>query len=120
VAYNIRNANYQARIQAKLKAIEVVIAAAGPNSARERLAVVRQLLGNDLIESSLANNLVIHGVGPGHDQSRKDLIKMLLEYPDRREEVLQLWEIAFGRSRLKENIQEIRAALQDGKSGSPA
>jgi hypothetical protein len=45
VAYNIRNANYQAHMQAKLKAIEVVMTAPGPTSARQRLKVSVNCLG---------------------------------------------------------------------------
>jgi hypothetical protein len=112
VAYNIRNANLQARIQAKLKAVEVIAAANGPRSATERLKFVRRLLGKDLvIDESLTDEFVAQGLGPGHNESRKDLIRMLLEFPNNREEILRFWAITFGQSSLGKDIERLKTEL---------
>ncbi|GJH28796.1 hypothetical protein [Caballeronia novacaledonica] len=111
VVFNIQNSGKQLALQAKLKALEVVISAAGPNAARQRLVIVSQILGGDLVPPDIAAGLVIEGIGAGHDQNRKDLIQMLLDHSDKRDEVLRLWEITFGRSKLSDNLAEIRNQL---------
>jgi hypothetical protein len=113
IAYNIRNAKNQAKLQVRLKALEVVVSAVGPNTARERLKIVEQLLGKEFIEPSVGENLIAQGVGQGHDQNRKDLIKMLLEYPDQRTDVFALWGVAFGRTNLGKDITAIAKVLDD-------
>lgn len=109
IAYNLRNATKQAQIQAKLKAIDVVISAAGPNSARERLVVVSKLMGSDLVLPTKPDDLDAAGIGAGHDQNRKDLIKMLLDHPKRELEVLELWQLLFARTNLGKNIRDLKS-----------
>jgi hypothetical protein len=117
IAYNVRNAKSQAELQARLKALEIVISAAGPNTAKERLKIVKELLGEKFIEPSVGKNMIAQGVGPGHDQNRKDLMKMLLEYPDRRREVFSLWGVAFGDSNLELDITAMAKVLNMGTEG---
>jgi hypothetical protein len=97
-------ANEQAQLLAKLKALEIVTNAPGPSAARHRYRIVKKLLGEKLLGEKLLGEESpgeepsmedFAGVGPGHDQSRKELIQMLLEYPERQAEVLCFWEIAF-------------------------
>ena len=112
VAYNLRNANKQAQIQAKLKAIDVVISAAGPNSARERLIVVSKLMGRDLVLETRPEDLDAAGIGAGHDQNRKELIKMLIDNPTRQLEVLDMWQLLFARTNLAKNMRDLRAQIE--------
>jgi hypothetical protein len=112
VAYNLRNANKQAQLQAKLKAIDVVISAAGPNSARERLIVVSKLMGSDLVLETKPDDLDAAGIGAGHDQNRKDLIKMLIDNPSRELEVLDLWQIVFVKTNLGKNMRDLRSHIE--------
>jgi hypothetical protein len=86
----------------------VVVSAAGPNSARERLIVVGKLLGSDLKLETKPEDLNAAGIGAGHDQNRKDLLKMLADYPDRQLEILDLWFVVFGKTSLGDNIKDLR------------
>lgn len=119
IAYNLRNSNKQAQIQAKLKAIDVVISAAGPNSARERLIVVSKLMGGDLVLETKPEELEAAGIGAGHDQNRKDLIKMLIDNPTRQIEVLDMWKLLFERTNLGKNIRELRAYVEANNGNQP-
>jgi hypothetical protein len=88
----------------QLKALEVVMGASGPNSGRERLKVVKKLLGEKLT-AGIDENVVIEGVGTGHDESRRTLLKLLAEHPDRRAEILAEWEVVFEKSKLVDYIR---------------
>jgi hypothetical protein len=112
IAYNVRNAKYQAQLQARLKALEVVVSAAGPKTAAERLKIIKELLGEEFLDPSLGDSMIAHGVGQGHDQNRKDLMEMLLEYPDRRGEVFALWRVAFGGTNLRDNLDKMESELK--------
>jgi hypothetical protein len=114
IVFNLVTANRQARLQAKLKALEVVMSASGPNSAKERLKVIEQLLGTGLVPSA-DKDMVIEGIGVGHDENRRTLLKLLAEYPEHRQEMLADWAIVFPPpNKLHKNI----ADLQSGKVSS--
>jgi hypothetical protein len=56
------------------------------------------------------------GVGPGHDQSRKELIQMLLEYPERQAEVLHFWTTAFRTNKsLTKIIKDLQKSVTERK-----
>jgi hypothetical protein len=110
IVFNIRNAAAQARLQSRLKALEVVVSAAGPNTALHRLEVVNQILG-DSLGSPLSTDGVIKGVGPGHDQNRRELLKSLADHPDGREEILASWELLFGETSLGKQIKALRGGV---------
>ena len=102
------------------EALEVVISAAGPKSAKERLDVVSQMLGDDWIPESRKNDLTIKGVGIGHDESRRVLLKLLAEQPDKRQQILADWEIVFGDGSLGIHIRALQAAGTGPRPPSPA
>jgi hypothetical protein len=120
IAYNLRNTSRQAQLQAKLKALDVVISASGPNAARERLATVAKLLGPDLRLDTQPSDLDIAGVGAGHDQNRKDLIRMLAENPQRQLEILALWDVLFGKTALGPSIEALKGHVGRSISSTPA
>jgi hypothetical protein len=108
IIFNIRNATAQARLQAKLKALEVVVSATGPNSARQRLAIVDGILGSDLVPEATNPQYEIEGIGTGHDEGRRDLLKSLADHPERRADIISDWEVVFGNSKLGPNIRALR------------
>lgn len=112
ILYNANASNQQAKLQASLKALEVVMSAGGPTSARQRLEVVEKILGKDLAPN-VAKDMVIEGIGAGHDENRKELIRMLVEFPDQRLETLALWDIAFGHTKLKENLGKMKKRYKE-------
>jgi hypothetical protein len=114
IIFNLILSNRQGRLQTKLKALEVVISAAGPKSAKERLDVVSQMLGDDWIPEARKEDLTIKGIGVGHDESRRTLLKLLAEYPDKREEMLADWATVFGDGSLGPHI----SALQHPKNSA--
>jgi hypothetical protein len=116
IIFNLISANRQARLQVQLKALEVVMGASGPNSGRERLKVVKKLLGEKLT-AGIDENVVIEGVGTGHDESRRTLLKLLAEHPDRRVEILAEWEVVFEKAKL---VDHIRLLQQHVGSNQPA
>jgi len=117
IGLNLRTANDQARLQAKLKALEVVTSASGPKSGQQRLAVVRKLLGTEMFPDS--DEMVIEGVGIGHDESRRTLLKLLAEQPSHRQQILADWAVVFDDSKLYPNIQALQNAKLTSGSGHP-
>jgi hypothetical protein len=117
IVFNLKIANDQARLQAKLKALEVVTSASGPKSGQQRLAVVRKLLGTEMFPEP--DEMVIEGVGTGHDESRRTLLKLLAEHPGHRPEILDDWSVVFRDSKLSPNIQALQNAKLTSGSGHP-
>jgi len=109
IAYNIRNANKQARLQAKLKAIEVVMSAAGPGSAKQRLEIVNDILGGEVRLNLNPADLELAGIGAGHDQNRRELLKMLADHPDNQKSILEQWAVIFGSTNLIKNIADLQS-----------
>lgn len=118
IGLNLKTANDQARLQAKLKALEVVTSASGPKSGQQRLAVVRKLLGAEMFPDSA--EMVIEGVGTGHDESRRTLLKLLAEHPNHRQEILADWAVVFSDSKLKPNIEALQNAKITDATGHAA
>jgi hypothetical protein len=54
--------------------------------------------------------MAIEGVGIGHDESRRTLLKLLAEYPSHRQQILADWAVVFGDSKLNPNIQDLQNA----------
>jgi hypothetical protein len=108
--WNMRNASLQSQLQAKLKALDVVVAANGPESARERLKIVESILGHDLFDPALRDG-PMQGMGQGHNENRKALISMLMEYPNRQDEVLGLWKLMFPKGNLALDIARVEKSI---------
>jgi len=117
IVFNLKIANEQARLQAKLKALEVVTSASGPKSGQQRLAVVRKLLGTEMFPEP--DEMVIEGVGTGHDESRRTLLKLLAEHPGDRKDILHDWSLVFRDSKLSPNIQDLQNPKLTSGSGHP-
>ena len=111
--FNVRNAKKQAIIQARLKALDTISGAPGPWTGKQRLNVAAAILGRELLDPELVDQLDISGFGPGHDQNRKDLIEMLISHPDRQAEVLALWKISFGTSGIQKDIASFDAYVSN-------
>jgi flagellar biosynthesis/type III secretory pathway M-ring protein FliF/YscJ len=108
IAYNIRNSSREARLQAKLKAVEVVMSAAGARSAQQRLAIVQRILGRD-VDLDILSESVMSGVGFGHDQAIRELLGLVATHPERRAQILAQWQAVFGRTNLSTTIEALQA-----------
>ena len=69
-------------------------------------------MGSDLVLETKPDELDAAGIGPGHDQNRKDLIKMLIDNPTRQLEVLDLWQIVFAKTNLGKSMRDLRAHIE--------
>jgi hypothetical protein len=110
LGWNAWNASKQAELQSKLKALDVVVGANGPESARDRLRIVENMLGGELFDALLKDE-PLKGMGSGHNENRKALISMLMEYPNQRGEVLQLWKTLFPKGGLALDLQRLETSL---------
>jgi hypothetical protein len=111
--FNSENAKYSAKLQTKLKAIDIIMNSPGPKTAEHRLKLINQVLDEELVKPE---DLKLVGIGPGHDTSRKELIKMLIDNPDKQKKIIQLWKITFGGSQsFVKDIENIERYLFDGK-----
>jgi hypothetical protein len=73
-------------------------------------------MGSDLFLETKPEELEAAGIGAGHDQNRKDLIKMLIDNPTRQLEVLDMWQLVFAKTNLGKNMRDLRA-LVEAKNG---
>lgn len=110
-----RNAEEAAKIQSKLKAMDVVIAANSNTNATQRIKLVNHIFGEEVIKEG---EFKVEGIGPGHDHNRKELIKMIIDNLDKKREVIDLWKISFGTSGFGEDILNIEKHFFEDKQAN--
>ncbi len=89
--YNSQNQREQARIDFKLKAAEIVLNAQGPTEAKNKAAAMAALFP-DYLPSDFAEDFTPLDYGsPKISSPQIQLLTLILEHPDQRNEIIDMW-----------------------------
>lgn len=89
--YNSQNQREQARVDFKLKAAEIVFNTQGPTEAKNKATAMTTLFP-DYLSSDFAENFIPLDYGsPKISSSQIQLITLIIEHPDQRNEIIDMW-----------------------------
>ncbi len=89
--FNAKSQQEQARVDFKLKAVEITLNASSPTEAKNKAEAMAKLFPNDLPADFAKNFDVTEYGAPKISDSKKALLTLIIEHPEQRNEIIDMW-----------------------------
>jgi hypothetical protein len=96
IAYSAYSQVQQARYDFELKVAELVMSSENPTGSMNRARAIQALFPERLPDKFAASfDPKLYSVPKTSDSSKKELLKLIVEHPDQKQEIIELWSLLF-------------------------